>query len=187
MKKILVLLLAITMILTALVSCSNPQGNGNDGPDHTNDGESANITVAADAFKLEYNGVSISPNAEAKPIIEALGEPVDYAETPSCGFEDKDRTYQYNGFIIDTVVINGVEYVYFIQLTNDTVETAEGVYIGMTTSEITEIYANKCSVNNDGHIEVAFTGGRLSFFMKNGACTSIAYESTSISDLEKSE
>lgn len=185
MKKILILLLTVTMIMTVLVSCTNPQNDG--GKDPTNGGETGSITVGADSLKLEYNGVSIAPNAEAKPIIEALGTPVDFAETPSCGFEDKDRTYQYNGFIIDTVVVSGVEYVYFIQLTNDTVETAEGAYIGMSTDEISEIYGSNCSVNSSGHIEVSFSGGRLSFFMKNGVCTSIAYESTSIASLEKSE
>lgn len=185
MKKILILLLAITMIMTVLVSCTNPQNDG--GKDPSSGDETGSITVGSDSLKLEYNGVSIAPNAEAKPIIEALGTPVDFAETPSCGFEDKDRTYQYNGFIIDTVVVSGVEYVYFIQLTNDTVETAEGAYIGMSTDEISEIYGSKSSVNSSGHIEVSFSDGRLSFFMKNGVCTSIAYESTSIASLEKSE
>lgn len=187
MKKILILLLTVTMIMTVLVSCTNTKNVVAGGKDPSNGGETGSITVGADSLKLEYNGVSIAPNAEAKPIIEALGTPVDFTETPSCGFEDKDRTYQYNGFIIDTVVVSGVEYVYFIQLTNDTVETAEGAYIGMSTEEISGIYGSKCSVNSSGHIEVSFSGGRLSFFMKNGVCTSIAYESTSIASLEKSE
>ena len=186
MKKFLILFLSITIILTALVSCSNPQGDG-DGSgshDHTPGNETGGITVATDALKLEYNGVSITPNAEAQPILEALGDPLDYGESPSCFFEDKDRTYQYNGFIIDTCVIDGVEYIYFIELINDSIETPEGAYIGMTPDEIQSVYAGKCSVNSDGHIDVPFTYGHLVFYVKNGVCNGITYESTTISSYQ---
>ena len=81
--------------------------------------------------------------------------------------------------------MNNVEYIYIIQIVNDMTETDEGATIGMTSEEIQNIYKGKCKVDQSGHITVEFTNGLVSFFIKNGACNSISYQSTTLDHLQK--
>lgn len=187
MKRILILFLILTLTMSVMVSCATPEdndANNNEGATTNNSG--ANLVIGDDALKFVVNNVDITPNKEAKPVIEALGEPLDYTESASCGFEDKDRTYKYNGFVIDTVTIKGVEYIYVVQITNDMISTPEGASIGMSTKEIQAAYNGKCKLDG-GNVTVAFTNGLLTFFIKNDVCTNITYESTTIPNLGNNE
>ncbi len=179
MKKILVLLLTIIIISSALISCadtSNSSGGSNGGA-HEHNVTNA-LVVGEDALTFDTNGVKITPNAKAASILEALGEPLDYTESQSCAFPGKDRTYKYNGFIIQTIEDEtGEEYIYFIELKSDLVSTPEGAYINMTLKEIQDIYKDKYEMV-DGHVVIRFTGGNMRCFIKNGVCKSITYEST---------
>lgn len=187
MKKILILILILSLVLSVMVSCANSNNNSDNKNEQTttnNDGE--NLVIGDDALSISKNNVKITPNSEAKPIIEALGEPIEYTESASCGFEGLDKTYKYNGFVIDTVTIKGVEYIYIVQIVNDLVATPEGATIGMTLEEIQNAYAGKYEMR-DGHVIVAFTNGLMTCFIKNNQCTNITYESTTIPNLQKSE
>ncbi len=179
MKRFIALLLVIIVSAAILVSCKEadltPDGDG----DNTQNNGGSEIVVGDNAYSFKYNNIEITPNAEANPIIEALGEPLSYTEDTSCGFEDKDRSYEYNGFIIDTVVYNKIEYIYYIQIKSDVVSTPEGAYVGMTPEEIQAKYTGQYEMV-DGHVVVRFNGGILRFFVKNGVCNSITYESTSL-------
>ena len=59
------------------------------------------------------------------------------------------------------------------------------VEFGMTSEEIQNIYKGKCKVDQSGHITVEFTNGLVSFFIKNGACNAISYQSTTLDHLQK--
>ena len=184
MKKILILLLTLALILSVMASCSTPEDSGND----KNESEGSNnsgtdVVIGEDALGITENNVKVTPNSEAKTIIAALGEPLEYSESASCGFEDKDRTYKYNGFVIDTVTIKNVEYIYIVQIVNDMVSTPEGVSVGMTLKEIQDAYNGKYEMR-DGHVVVKFTNGLMTCFIKNGVCTNITYESTTIPNLQ---
>ena len=183
MKKILIVIISIILIISVLASCNKTQADDTVNEKPSN--ESTDVVVGNNAICLTVNGVKITPNKEAAPIIEALGEPLEYTETESCGFEGKDKTYKYNGFIIDTITLNNVEYIYIIQIVNDMTETDEGATIGMTSEEIQSIYKGKCKVDQSGHITVEFTNGLVSFFIKNGACNAISYQSTTLDHLQK--
>ena len=182
MKKIIVLIISLVLLTSVLTACNTSGGGTNDNNESNENG--VNLVIGANALKFVHNGVSITPNAEAAPIIASLGDPVEYVESPSCGFEGMDKTYKYNGFIIDTVTMKGVEYIYYILLVNDTVETAEGAYINMTPDEVAAIYEGKFKVEGYNVI-VAFENGELRFFFKNNVCTSISYSSTTIPNLEE--
>ncbi len=187
MKKILILLLTLALVLSVAVSCANKkenENNENEGNDQNNSG--ANLVIGDNALSFSSNNVKITPNSEAKPVIEALGEPVEYSESASCGFEDLDKTYKYNGFIIDTVTIKGVEYIYIVQIINDMVSTPEGASIGMTLEEIQNAYQGRYEMR-DGHVNVPFANGLMTCFIKNGVCTNITYESTTIPNLGETE
>lgn len=56
----------------------------------------------------------------------------------SCAFDGDDIYYFFNGFEVMANVIDGAERVTAITLTDDTVRTPDGLYIGMTEAELTE-------------------------------------------------
>ena len=181
------MLVAAIIIATALTSCmeaptfSDPSTTDPDQP------KEYNILVGLDARFIKVNNVKITPNEKAQPIIEALGTPLEYKEDTSCAFEDKDRTYVYSGFIIQTITLGGVEYIYLVELSSDLVTTDEGAAIGMSIDEIKSIYKGKYKTDDNGHLIVEFENGQLFFFIKNGACTNITYESTTLPNLSIGE
>ncbi len=188
MKRSIAVLIIILITVTALAACGNStvnDGTNGGNEENTTSAQGVNLVIGDDALNFTAdNNVEITPNKEAKPIIEALGEPLEYIETASCGFDDMDRTYKYNGFVIDTVTINGVEYIYTVEIINDLISTPEGAYIGMTLAEIKDIYAGKYKME-DGHVVVEFVNGSMRCFIKNDVCTSITYQSTTIPNLEE--
>ena len=189
MKKLFIILILILTAVT-LVSCADTASNGSNSTEETTTAgkTGANLVIGDDAlnFTAGESNVEITPNLEAAPIIAALGEPLEYVESPSCGFEGMDKTYKYNGFVIDTITLSGVDYIYIVQITNDLVTTPEGVYIGMTSDEIKTVYEGKYTVK-DNNIIVTFTNGMMTCFIKNGVCTNITYESTTIPNLQTNE
>ncbi len=57
----------------------------------------------------------------------------------SCAFDGDDIYYFFNGFEVMANVIDGGERVTAITLTDDTVQTPDGLYIGMPEAELTGI------------------------------------------------
>lgn len=64
-------------------------------------------------------------------VLSALGEPQDKLEAASCVHEGFDRVYYYAGFEVNTQpTADGREVIVSIYLTDDSVCTPEGIYIG---------------------------------------------------------
>lgn len=127
MKNTTIILFVLCCIVS-LAGCkatSSGQGSSPDG---------------ADAFTFTYNDVSIDMNAEAAPVIEALGEPEGYTEQASCVFDGVDKTYSYSGFCISTYPKDGADYIYQLWFTDGQTATAEGVRIGDPESKVEQIY-----------------------------------------------
>ena len=78
MKK-LAFLLALCLLLAPLCACAE---------------ESEQPTT----YTFTASGVQIAIDAEAAPILSALGEWSAFDESPSCAFEGMDKLYIYGGF-----------------------------------------------------------------------------------------
>lgn len=64
-------------------------------------------------------------------VLTALGEPMDKLEAASCVHEGFDRVYYYAGFEVNTQpTADGREVIVSVYLTDDSVCTPEGIYIG---------------------------------------------------------
>ena len=120
MKRILCFLAAI-MLCVSLVSCGG-----------TND--------AKKAYTFRKGNVEIAIGDEVAPVLEALGKWNDYDEKPSCGFSGISKLYVYGSFEIETYPMDGKDYVFRIELYDDSVATAEGVRIGQTKAQVIEAY-----------------------------------------------
>ena len=84
MKKVLIyILLAATVLCFAACNNNNP-------PEETK------------TYTFTNGTTKIAINADAAPILAALGQWRDYAESASCAFEGLDKVYTYAGFEIQT-------------------------------------------------------------------------------------
>ena len=172
MKKILALALALTMVLT-LAAC------GGDKPAETTAPKApavaGPVTPDANSWKYTVRGVDVMMNAEAAPVLEALGEPVSYTEEASCAFTGLDKTYYFGGFYLQTYPLNDVDYIYSVWLVDDSSPTPEGVYIGASQAEVEAAYGAEGFNGSNAYIMTGTTS-TLTILVENGVVTSIQYD-----------
>lgn len=161
MKKATILLF-VFCCLASLAGCKS-----------TSDVQKSPATVA-DAFIFTYNDISIAMNAEAAPVIEALGQPKSCTEQASCAFDGMEKTYSYGSFSITTYPNDGTDCISGLWFTDDQVATEEGVRIGDPQSKVEQIYkpGELCGCN-----AYILTRGEsmLSIFVTGGVVSSIQY------------
>lgn len=130
--------------------------------------------IEPNGFPFIYNGVTIYMNANAKPIIEALGDPIEYFEAPSCAFQGLDKIYYYNGFELSTYPIDGEDYVSSINFLDDTISTVEGVYLGADIEDMLEAYGEDYK-EEMGLYNYSLENSNLSFIVEDDIITAITY------------
>ena len=157
MKRISIILLAAVMLLS-LVGCGTTEPNQQE-----------------ENFSFTYNGTKIMLDAEAAPVIDALGEPRSYTEEPSCAFDGMDKTYYYGSFYLSTYPLDGKDYVYNLWFADDGVATDEGIRIGSSQSQVEDTYGKDCF---DGTNSFVLTKGqsRLVILVEEGTVSSVRYE-----------
>ncbi len=149
--------LAALLLLVSLTACTDTQSGSK-------------------PYAFTVNGVTITADAEVAPIVKALGEPLQYDESPSCAFEGLDKIYTYAGFDIQTYQKEGVDYVYCVYFTDDTVATAEGIAIGSTLAAVDAAYGDAYTPYQTGRQYVR-GGMALDIFFKNDTVSQIWYRS----------
>ena len=184
MKKAISLILIFTLLL-CLCACG-----GNDAGDEvvilpaTNDA-AGNAPAEAepdapnaeqeDGYVFTANGVEITMNAPAADIIAALGEPKSYTEQTSCAFDGLDKTYFFGSFYMETYPGTDGDYVHCVWLVDDSVSTAEGIYIGASQQEVEDTYGAEYF---DGSNAFVMEKGDciLTIIMDSGVVSSIQYD-----------
>lgn len=115
--RIFSVILALLMLSVSLIAC--------------NGGGASKELV----FKTS-DGVTVAIGAEADPIISQLGTPGMVNSSDSCGgFVGKDYVYTYMGFRVSTTPADGYQMICKVELTDDSVKTPEGLYIGMSRAD----------------------------------------------------
>ncbi len=156
MKKVLIyILLAATVFCFAACNNNNP-------PEETK------------TYTFTNGTTKIAINADAAPILAALGQWRDYAESASCAFEGLDKVYTYAGFEIQTYPMGEQDFVYMIILQDDTVATEKGIRIGATKDAVIAAYGTP---DQDTATALTYNGEGmyLQFILRDGAVTSIQY------------
>ncbi len=167
-------ILAITACVL-LSGCSDGKtGNSESGMTDSSQSLSASQS-AAEAYYFEANGLKIALDAEAKPIITALGEPLDYFEAPSCAFDGMDKIYTYPGFELHVYTGKDADRVYSVLFTDDSVSTREGIALAATKEAVTKAYGAGFTQENEQYTYAA-GDSLLSFLFENGEVASIEYE-----------
>lgn len=177
----LILGLGSLLILTACGGGSAPSNGGAEDPapvvEETVGGGTVEETGApsGDGYVFTAAGTEVVIDAEAVPVIAALGDPDSYYEAASCAFEGLDKYYTYPSYEIDTYPDEvGVERISYVILRDDLVETAEGVCIGDSAEKVESVYG---AGDSDGaSVTYEKDGMRLMFLFEDGAVTSIQYQ-----------
>lgn len=120
--------------------------------------------------------VVIEMDAEAEPVIEALGEPLSYFEAASCAFEGLDKIYTYSGFEINTYPGKDKDYISSVIIKDDSVTTVEGVTIGDSKEKMEQAYGTECTVEENLYIYEK-DDMKLRFIVKDGVIEAIEYVS----------
>jgi len=140
------------------------------------DGEDA-VTDTPSSFLFKAGGVAISMGEPAAPVVDALGEPQSCFEAPSCAFDGIDRIYYYSGFELYTYPVNGEDFVLSVNLTDDSVTTFEGIYLGMSYDNMLAAYGDDYAQSGE---QYTYTRGdsTLSFLIDGDAIVVITYDFT---------
>ncbi len=158
MKKIILLFLLVGLTFTGC----------------TQDGEGNGETTKSDGFAFQVENIVIDLHAEAAPILEALGDPMDSFEAPSCAFNGMDRVYVYSGFEIHTYEDQGKDYVSAIILLDDSVSTKEGIYLYSSLEEVLDVYGSNYTKNFDLYT-FERAKSKITFLFQDNQLISIEY------------
>lgn len=127
-----------------LVGCGEQQGaNGDEGGTVNNNDVQTGETKGEDPYYFESNGVKIYMDGKLSDIEEALGEPKGYFEQPSCAVDGVAKIFTFSGYELETYEIEGVDYVAYVVLMDDTVATPEGVDLSMTKADVLRVYGDE--------------------------------------------
>lgn len=160
----------VMMIMVGFVGCGETTDNGTK---ETTTVATENKQEAA-GFVMNVKGTDVAVNALMAPIVEALGEPDKYFESESCAFQGLDKVYTYGSVVITTYPENGVDYVYTIELKDDTVTTKEGLYIGAAKSEVTKAYGD-ATKSTDAALVYEKGSCQLAFILDGETVKNITY------------
>ncbi len=178
MKKLICILLSLCLLL-AMAACGNAQEDpaaNNDAPaQNQNKDDKPATEIKEPGFVFTYNGTEISMNAPAAEILSALGEPKNYTEEPSCAFEGLDKTYYFGSFYLQTYPMADGDYIYCLWLADDTVTTAEGIYIGAPEDQVKAAYGED-SYNGTNAYVVTKGDSKLTVIMEAGTVSQITYD-----------
>ena len=125
-------------------------------------------------YAFGHNDVSIYMNTDVVPVVDALGEYLQYFEAESCAFKGLDKTYTYPGFEIATYPLDGKDYISTVYLMDDTVSTPEGIYLGSTVDDMIAAYGSDYTESSGSYTYIK-DDSKLQFIAMNDEIISITY------------
>jgi len=129
----------------------------------------------SDTFYFTLRGNTILLDQEIDEVLALLGEPLDTFDRPSCAFDGIDRFFLFAGVQIQTYPINGTDRVHTILLLDDSVTTANGIFLGSTFSDVVAAYGYDYEYAYNMYSFVR-NGTMLRFLINDGLVQTISYE-----------
>lgn len=177
MKKIICLLLSLCLALS-LAACGGEQPGETTLPHSASDPTpppETETTAPQEGFAFTVGGTEISMKANAAPILAALGEPKSYTEEASCAFTGLDKTYYFGSFYLTTYPQEDQDHIFSAWFADDTVTTAEGIYIGSTQAAVEAAYG-KDGYNGVNAYILNKGETKLTIILTDGVVSSIVYD-----------
>ena len=122
------------------------------------------------------NNVTLAVGAPAADAVTTLGDWVSMNSSDSCGgFSGKDYLYTYHGFRMSTTPAKDGQIICKVELTDDSVKTPEGLYIGMSRADA-EAAMKGFTAEKVGD-NLVYTSGpaKLQVVFRDGSVTGIIY------------
>jgi len=139
MKSLLVLTVLLAML--ALSACGQPTSSNTTAPTTGTTAGSTETTAPA-GYTFVFKNTPLPIGSAAKPILDTLGEPINFFESPSCAYQGMDRIYTYAGIEITTYTEGETDYVYSVAIIDDSVRTPEGVSLGASADDVKKAYGS---------------------------------------------
>ncbi len=128
---------------------------------------------AREEYVFYSNGIRIEVGDDTDEVITRLGAPNRHRSAESCAGLGCDEEYIYNGFKISAYREGDECEIISIELTNDTVSTAEGISIGALESEVLKKYGE--GKRFPWGIEYTAEECTLRFYLSKGRVSGIKY------------
>ncbi len=135
--------------------------------------EGGSVREVSEEFFFSVSGMTFTVGDDSDRVLEALGEPNRSISSVSCAGVGQDELYIYNGFKLTCYREGGKAEITSIELTNDTVETMEGAYIGGSAEMLKRIYGE--GEEFSGGVEYIGENCRLRFYIKDGKVVGVKY------------
>jgi len=166
------LVLTVLLALLTLTACGQPTASNTTAPAGTTAGSTQTTAPAGYAFIFKNTPLTIG--AAAKPILDALGEPINFFESPSCAYQGMDRIYTYAGIEITTYTEGETDYVYSVAIIDDSVSTPEGIALGASADDVKAAYGSDFAESAN---QLMYRKGNtdLKFVFAEGDLVSIEY------------
>lgn len=180
MKKNIVMIVIVALILVVGVTAillmngnNRAVSAGNTDPQPQAGNSASNEEPG---YTFEYKDVKIAVEAPSAAIVEALGEPTNYFEAPSCAFVGMDKIYTYGGLEFQTYTEGEKDYIATIRFLDDSITTPEGIGLNASVDDVIAAYGSEYKQSFN---QYTYTKGRcnLSFIIENNEVVSVEYAS----------
>lgn len=188
MKKNIVMIIVVALILVAGVSAILLLNGGNKDISGNNSNpqlQTGGSTVKEDpGYYFEYKGVQVAVEVLSTPVLELLGEPMNYFEAPSCAFVGMDKIYTYSGFEFQTYTRDEKDYIASIRFLDDSITTTEGIGLNASLEDVVKAYGEEYK---QSFSQYTYTKGKcnLSFIIENNEVVSVEYASVDFAGTEQ--
>lgn len=132
-------------------------------------------SIAAEDAVFSYNGASVALNTDADAAVASLGEALEVGSQTSCHGVGEDKTYTYQGFILNTYPLDGKDMVLEVVIKDAGIPTSKGVQVGDSVSKVTETYGENFKKVGMYYSYSAGEKMSLQFFIENDTVKEIDY------------
>jgi hypothetical protein len=109
-------------------------------------------------------------------VLDKLGTPLSETSSESCGgFDGKDYVYTYKGYRVSTTPAKNGQIICKVELTDDSVKTPEGVYIGMSRAEAETAMKAYTAESVGDNLVYAADGVKLQVVFRDGFVSGLIY------------
>ncbi|MCL2363282.1 MAG: hypothetical protein FWC71_01310 [Defluviitaleaceae bacterium] len=191
-KRCIVSLLIIWACIFVLAGCNNEDAQYPDpAPNPTQPPTDANITAETpppngtdpiiettpddEIFYFVVRGNTIHLDEDINDVLARLGEPLSTFDVPSCAFDGMDRFFLFPGVQIQSYPVDDMDRVHTILLTDDSLTTVGGIFIGSSLASVLATYGYDYDYSYGLYI---FVRGNttLRFLMNDMMVQTISYE-----------
>lgn len=184
MKRVLMIIAAMLTVTTAVSLTACGSNKSADSKDKSAEATAAAVTEAAatstgaltaEDLVFSYNGASVELNGDADAAVAALGEAKNVSSQLSCHGTGDDKTYTYDGFVLNTYPLDGADRVLEIVINTAGIPTSKGVQVGDPVSAVTAAYGENYSAIGKYYAYDLGDGKSLQFFILDDTVQEISY------------